>query len=136
MSSLSSIAPGRSSSLQPESIQSYCMYVFLGRITLTSTCEGVHRRTSLTTLFLLLQQFPACLDSSLTCMVLEIGSRYPYNCCFMGCCFQDLFNTASNNIGASTSDSLMSFQDAHGGVGVLRFCRDAVGEFYSPCQLG
>ena len=25
-------------------------------------------------------------------MVLEMGDKWPYNCYFMGCCFQDLFN--------------------------------------------
>ena len=25
-------------------------------------------------------------------IVLEIGGRWPYNCCFVGCCYQDLFN--------------------------------------------
>ena len=27
-------------------------------------------------------------------IVLEIGGWWPYNCCFAGCCFQDLFNIA------------------------------------------
>ena len=27
-------------------------------------------------------------------MVLEIGSRWPYTCCFIGYCIQDLFNIA------------------------------------------
>ena len=27
-------------------------------------------------------------------MVFEIGGRYPYSCCFVGCCFQDLSNIA------------------------------------------
>ena len=27
-------------------------------------------------------------------LVLEIGGRWPYSCCFVGCLFQDFFNTA------------------------------------------
>ena len=27
-------------------------------------------------------------------IVLEIGGKWPYNCCFVGCCFQDSFNIA------------------------------------------
>ena len=30
----------------------------------------------------------------LTLIVFVMGSRWPYNCCFVGCCLQDLFNTA------------------------------------------
>ena len=29
-------------------------------------------------------------------MVFEMGGRWPYSCCFVGCCFQDLFNIAHN----------------------------------------
>ena len=25
------------------------------------------------------------------CVVCEIGGKWQYNCCFVGCCFQDLF---------------------------------------------
>ena len=42
---------------------------------------------------LLLWQCPACLVHQ-TWMVLEMGGRWLYSCCFVGCCFQDLFNTA------------------------------------------
>ena len=54
-------------------------------------CEGVHKRKSLMSLFLLLQQCPACLVC-LIWMVLEMGGKCLYSCCFVGCCFQDLFN--------------------------------------------
>ena len=37
-----------------------------------------------------LQQCPAYLVRR-TLMVLEMGGRCPYNCCFVGCCFQDFF---------------------------------------------
>ena len=39
----------------------------------------------------LLQQCPTSLIH-LIWMVLKIGSRWPYKYCFVGCCFQDLFN--------------------------------------------
>ena len=42
---------------------------------------------------LLLQQCPACLVC-LTLIVFVIGDRWPYSCCFVGCCPQDLFNIA------------------------------------------
>ena len=39
---------------------------------------------------LLFQQCPPCLVRFIW-MVLEMGSRWPWNCCFMGCSFQDFF---------------------------------------------
>ena len=42
---------------------------------------------------LLLQQYPVCLVQ-LIWMVLEMGGRWPYSCCFVSCYFQDLFNIA------------------------------------------
>ena len=39
---------------------------------------------------LLLQQCPACLVR-LILIVFLMGSRWPYSCCFVGCCLQDLF---------------------------------------------
>ena len=41
----------------------------------------------------LLQQCPAYLVR-LTWIVLEMGSRWPYSCCFVGCYLQDLFSMA------------------------------------------
>ena len=38
------------------------------------------------------QQYPAHLVH-LVWMVLEMRCRWPYNCYFVGCCFQDLFDT-------------------------------------------
>ena len=90
-SSLSSIAPGMSSRLRPMSIQSFYRYILAGRSTLARPCEGFHTRTSLMSSSLFLQQFLARLVR-LIWMVLEIGGRWPYNYCFVGCCFQDLFN--------------------------------------------
>ena len=90
-SSLSSIAPGRSSSRHPVSIQSCCRYVLLGHPTLACPCEGVHKRMSLMISFLLLQQCYTC-HVCLTGLVLEIGGWWPYNYWFVWCCFQNLFN--------------------------------------------
>ena len=44
---------------------------------------------------LLLQQCPACLVR-LTCIVFVKGGKCPYSWCLVGCCRQDLFNTALN----------------------------------------
>ena len=44
---------------------------------------------------LLLQQCPACLVR-LTCIVFVMGGKCPYSWCLVGCCRQDLFNTALN----------------------------------------
>ena len=46
-------------------------------------------------LYLLLQQCSACLVCLIR-MVCEMGGRWPFNCCFGGCYFQDLFKTASS----------------------------------------
>ena len=42
---------------------------------------------------LFLQDRPGCLVR-LILMVFEIGGRWPYSCCFVRCCHQDLFNIA------------------------------------------
>ena len=84
-SSLSSIASGRSSGRSSVSIQSSRRWVLAGRPTLARSCEGFHRKTLLMSLFLL------CLVH-LIWIVLEMGGRWPYSCCFVGCCFQNLFN--------------------------------------------
>ena len=44
-------------------------------------------------LSLFLQHHPTCLVWFIW-MVLEIGGRWPYNCCLVGCCFQNLFSIA------------------------------------------
>ena len=59
--------------------------------TLARPCEGVHRRTSLKSSPLLFQLCPACLVRRIL-MIFEMGSCWPYNCCFVGYCFQDLFS--------------------------------------------
>ena len=63
--------------------------LFHGRV------KGVHKSTSLMSSSLLLQQCPACLVR-LTWIVFVMGGRWPYSCCFVGCCLQDLFNVAGS----------------------------------------
>ena len=92
---LSFIASGRSSGLHPVSSHSCCMYVRAGRPAFAWPYVGVHRSTSLTSSSLLLQQCPACLVC-LTCIVFEMGGKWPYSWCLVGCCRQDLFNIALN----------------------------------------
>ena len=77
----------------PVSARSCYRYVLVGRPTFAGPCEGVHRSTSLMSSPLLLQQFPACLVR-LSWMVFVMGGRWPYNCCFVCCCLQELFSTA------------------------------------------
>ena len=93
--SLSFIASGRSSGLHPVSSHSCCMYVRAGRPTLAHPYVGVHRSTSLMSSSLLLQQCPACLVRR-TCIVFVMGGKCPYSWSLVGCCHQDLFNTALN----------------------------------------
>ena len=92
-SSLSFIAPGRSSGQHPVSSHSCWMYVRAGRPAFARPCVGVHKSTSLMSSSQLLQQCPACLVC-LTWIVFVIGSRWPYSWCLVGCCHQDLFKIA------------------------------------------
>ena len=92
-SSLFSITSGRSSRLHAVSIQRAVVDVLVSHPTLAHPCEGVHRKTSLVSSSLLLQQCPTCLVH-LIWIVLEMEGRWLYSCCFVGCCFQDLFNIA------------------------------------------
>ena len=91
--SLSSIAPERSSRLHAVSTQSCCILVLAGRPASARPCEEVHRNISLMSSSLLLQQCLACLVR-LTWIVFVMSDRWPYSCCFVGCCLQDLFNIA------------------------------------------
>ena len=95
--SLSFIASGRFSGLHPVPSHSCCIYVRAGRPTFARPYLGVHRSTSVMSSSLLLQQCPACLVR-LTCIVFVMGGRWPYNWCLVGCCRQDLFNIARNNL--------------------------------------
>ena len=89
-SSLSPIASGKSSRRHPVSVQSCCWYVPAGRPTLARLCEGVHWRTLLMSSSLLLQQCTTCFVR-LIWMFFEMGGRWPYSFCFVGCCLQDSF---------------------------------------------
>ena len=91
--SLLSIASHRSPRLHLVSAQSCCMKVRAGRSAFARPCEGVHRSTSLISLSLLLQQCPTCLVH-LILIVFMMGIWWSYSCWFVGCCLQDLFNTA------------------------------------------
>ena len=83
-SSLSSMASDKASKLHLLSVQSYFRQILVG-------CPTLHRRTSLMSLSLLLQQCPACLVH-LIWMFLEMTGWWPYTCCFVGCCFHILFS--------------------------------------------
>ena len=89
--SLSFIASGGSSRLDPVSSHSCWMYVWAGHPAFAWSYVGVHRSTLLMSSSLLLQQGPACLVC-LTLIVFVMGGRWPYSWCLVGCCRQDLFN--------------------------------------------
>ena len=93
--SLSFTASGRSSGLHPISSHSCCMYVWAGHPAFARPYVGVHRSTSLISLSLLHQQWPACLVH-LTWIVFMMEGRWLDSWCFVGCCRQDLFNIARN----------------------------------------
>ena len=98
--SLSSIAPSRSS--KPHLVSAQGWYKSL----------LVHRRMLLMSSSLL-RQYPACL-ACLTRMVCEMSGKWPYNCYFVGCCFQDLFKTARSILMKfSYSLFLMRFVNVH-----------------------
>ena len=78
--SLSFITSGRSSGLHPVSSHSCCMYVRTGRPAFAWPYVGVHRSTSLMSSSLLLQQCLVCL----TCIVFEMGGKWPYSWCLVG----------------------------------------------------
>ena len=81
----------RSSGQHPVSAQDCCMYVRAGRPAFARPREGVHWSTSLTSSSLLLLWFPAWLVR-LILILFVTGGWWPYSCCFVGCCLQDLFN--------------------------------------------
>ena len=66
----------------------FCLIHCFWQVFSITSC--VHRRL-LMNLSLLLYQCLVCLVHRIW-MVLEMGGRWPYSSCFMGCCFQDLFN--------------------------------------------
>ena len=84
-----------SSGLHPVSAQSCCTQVLAGRPAFARPWEGVHRSTALISSSLLLQQCPTC-PVRLIAKIFVMGGRWPYSCCFVGFCLQDLFNIACN----------------------------------------
>ena len=70
----------------------------------TSVCRA-HWRKSLMSSSLLLLRYPARFVR-LIWKGLEIRGRWPYNCCFVGCRFQDLFNIARSILVQFTSSFL------------------------------
>ena len=96
--SLSAIVLGWSSRQHPVSTQNWWKYVFAGLSTLVCPCVGVHSNKLLMSLSLFLQQCPACFVH-FTWMFCEMRGKWPYSCCFLEYCFQDLFKTACSIIG-------------------------------------
>ena len=86
---------GSSSELHLVYSHSCCMYVRAGRPAFARPYVGVYRSTSLMSSSLLLRQCSACMVH-LTWIVFEIGGKWPYSWCLVGCCRQDLFNIALN----------------------------------------
>ena len=80
--SLSSIAPDRFSILHPVSAQSWYKWALVGRFTLAHPRVGVHQRTLLISLSLLLQQCLACIVR-LIWVVLTMGGKWSYSHCFV-----------------------------------------------------
>ena len=58
----------------------------------------VYKRTSLMSSSFFLKQFRGWL-LHLTWIACEMGGKWPYISCFVGCCFQDLFKTTQNILG-------------------------------------
>ena len=87
---ISCLSGGVGKYVYPVSVQSWTCLVLAGRPLLACPCVGIHRRTSLMSLSLLLQLCPAGLVR-LTWIVYEMGSKWPYSFCFVRCCFKDLF---------------------------------------------
>ena len=92
------LAPRCYRQLLPGGIQGSILYryravVLASRTAFARQCEGVHRSMSVLSSSLLLQQCPACLVC-LTLIFFVIGGSWLYKCCFVGCCFQGLFNIA------------------------------------------
>ena len=84
-SSQSSIASSRSSRLHPVVDK----FLLVGQHLHVRVKGSIGERHISPSLFL--EQCLVCFVG-LIYMVLEMGGRWPYSCCFVGCCFQDLFN--------------------------------------------
>ena len=56
----------------------------------TDMFMGKGPQSNVTYVFVLVSLAVSC-NSCSSCMVLEMGGKWPYCNCFVGCCFQDLF---------------------------------------------
>ena len=86
--------------LLPSGLQNYILWsrrAKVNKFLLAHPCVRVHRRMSLMNLSLLLQQCSTYLVR-LTWTVFEMGGKCPYSCCFLRCCFQDLFRIACSTL--------------------------------------
>ena len=74
-----------------------CICMWLYNTTFACPCEGVHMSTLHMSSSLLLQQCPTGLVHIIR-MVFKMDGRWPYSCCFAGCCPQNLISTTRNII--------------------------------------
>ena len=58
--------------------------------------DSIEERHMISSMFL--QECPTCTVRFIR-MVLEMGDKWPYNCCFVGCCFRYLFNVVRSILG-------------------------------------
>ena len=79
--------------------------VFAGRPALVYPREGVHWRKLLMSFSLFLQQCPAYLVH-LTQMIYETSGKWPYSSSFIGCYFNDLFQTVRSILEQFPSSSI------------------------------
>ena len=84
-------------------------------------CAGVHRRRSLVSTSLLLQECPACF-LRLTWIVCMMGGKWPYTCCLLQCCYQDLFKIARSILVKNTC--ILFYFHLHRGQCHLLFAPD------------
>ena len=89
--SLSFIASGRFSGLNPVSSHSCCMDVRAGRPAFARPYVGIHRCTSLMSSSLILQWCTVC-PVCLTWIVFVMGGRWPNSWCLVGCCRYSFIN--------------------------------------------
>ena len=92
---LSPITLWMSFRLHSLSAQSWCIKVLASCHKFARPCEGFRKCILLMNSSLLLQLCPAYLVS-LTWIVSVMGCKWPYGCCFEGCCLQELLNTAGS----------------------------------------
>ena len=77
----------------------------------------VHRRMLLMSSSLLFQSCPTCLVC-LTWMTFEMGALWPYSCCFMEFCFQDLINIACSILAQFLSSFFSICQNPYSSIDI------------------